>query len=117
MAAVDPFAVLVLALLVVGLVVWLLARRAEGRRAAELRAAEPVSLREASALVAVSLDSLRKAADRDPRFPTPVRLGARRAKLYDPAEIVAWFRSRPGRPARLDQGLDRWATVRAAERS
>ena len=113
----DPVAAVFLFLLVVGPAVWLLVRRAEGRRAAERRAAEPVTLREAAErVVAVSLESLRVASKRDPRFPAPVRLGARRAGLYRPEDIVEWYRSRPGRPARLDQGLDRAATMRAVER-
>lgn len=66
----------------------------------------PVTLAEAveRRVVACSLDSLRRASTRDGRFPRPVDVlgaGPCGARLYEPADLVAWERGRPGSPLRL----------------
>jgi len=58
---------------------------------------EPVGLAEAveSGLLPWSLESVRRASQRDPEFPEHVRMGTRKEKLYDPADLRAWASNRP----------------------
>lgn len=75
--------------------------RAEAQPARAPR--EPVTLRQAAerGIVPCSLDALRRASTRDPRFPAPLGHGPRTAALYRPAELVEWHGNRPGSPTRL----------------
>lgn len=64
---------------------------------------EPVTLRQAAdrGIVPCSLDALRRASTRDPRFPAPLGFGPRTAALYRPVELVDWHAMRPGSPTRM----------------
>lgn len=88
----------IIAYVALGLV---LGERVERRPARAPR--EPVTLKQAAdrGIVPCAHEALRKAAQRDSRFPAPIGFGPRSARLYRPVDLVGWHQGRPGSPTRL----------------